>query len=322
MAGSMRPKVYIDGHVGTTGLRIRDWMAQRSDVELLTLPDALRKDAGARRDRILAADVAILCLPDDAAREAAQWSAGGTTRLIDASTAHRVADGWVYGLPELARGQRDAIRAARYVANPGCYSSAFILLLRPLIDAGVLVPTVPITCHALSGYSGGGRAMIEKWEDPAGGLRALVYEAPYALDRVHKHVPEMVQYTGLRREPYFEPAVGPFRCGMRVQIPLPADVLRPGSSGHHVWDVLHERYNGEPFVRVIPLAERLNADERSFDPQACNDTNRIELHVLPHPSGHILLMAILDNLGKGASGVAIQSLNLMLGFAETTGLSG
>lgn len=322
MPGSMRPKVYIDGHVGTTGLRIREWMARRTDVELLTLPDALRKDDRARRERILAADLAILCLPDDASREAAQWAAGGATRLIDASTAHRVADGWVYGLPELAAGQPAAIRGARYVANPGCYSSAFILLLRPLIDAGILIPPVPITCHALSGYSGGGRAMIEKWEDPAGGLRALVYEAPYALDRVHKHIPEMVQYTGLQREPYFEPAVGPFRCGMRVQIPLPADVLRPGRSGRHVWEVLHERYKDEPFVRVIPLAEPLNGDERSFDPQACNDTNRMELRVLPHPSGHVLLMAILDNLGKGAAGVAIQSLNLMLGFAETTGLSG
>ena len=316
----MKPRLYIDGHVGTTGLRIREWMAQRTDVELLTLPEELRKDTGARRDRTLAADLVVLCLPDDAAREAAQWAAEGATRIIDASTAHRVATDWVYGLPELAPGQREAIRQARRVANPGCYSSAFILLLRPLIDAGVVAATAPITCHALSGYSGGGRAMIEKWEDPAGGLRTLVYEAPYALDRVHKHIPEIVRYTGLRREPYFEPAVGPFRCGMRVQIPLHADMLQAGSGGQRVWEVLHERYRGEPFVRVIPVAEPLDAHERSFDPLACNDTNRIDLHVLPHPSGHILLMAILDNLGKGASGVAIQCLNLMLGFAETTGL--
>src|SRR5512135_1354830 len=269
----MRPKVYIDGHVGTTGLRIREWMAQRSDVEVLTLPEKQRKDTPARRAHLLASDLTVLCLPDDAAREAAQWAASGTTRLIDASTAHRVTAGWVYGLPELAAEQRDAIRVARFVANPGCYSSAFILLLRPLVDAGVITSTAPITCHALSGYSGGGHTLIEKWEDPAGSLRALVYEAPYALDRVHKHIPEMVQYTGLQREPYFEPAVGPFRCGMRVQIPLHAGVLRAGSSGRHVWDVLQERYRNERFVRVVPFVEQLNAHERSFDPQVCNDTN-------------------------------------------------
>jgi N-acetyl-gamma-glutamyl-phosphate reductase len=316
----MRPRVYIDGHVGTTGLRIREWMARRTDIELLALPDDLRKQSSARRERILAADLAVLCLPDDAARAAVQWAAHSSTRIIDASTAHRVAPDWVYGLPELAPEQRAAIRRARFVANPGCYASAFILLVRPLIDAGLVARTAPLTCHALSGYSGGGRPMIEKWEDPAGGLRALVHEAPYALDRVHKHIPEMVQYTGLERAPYFAPAVGPFRCGMRVQIPLHADVLQPGTDGGHVWDVLHERYRDEPFVRVVATAEGRETHERSFDPQACNDTNRIELHVLPHPSGHILLMAILDNLGKGASGVAIQCLNLMLGFAETTGL--
>ncbi len=316
----MRPRVYIDGHVGTTGLRIHEWLARRTDIELLTVPDELRKQTDARRDRILAADLAVLCLPDDAARTAAQWAAQGATRVIDASTAHRVAADWIYGLPELAPGQREAIRRARFVANPGCYSSAFILLVRPLLDAGVIARVAPLTCHALSGYSGGGRPMIEKWEDPAGGLRVLVYEAPYALDRVHKHIPEMVHYSGLQREPYFEPAVGPFRCGMRVQIPLHADALQPGMAGRHVWEVLHERYRDEPFVHVIAMPDPGSTHERSFDPQVCNDTNRIELHVLPHPSGHILLMAILDNLGKGASGVAIQCLNLMLGFAETMGL--
>ncbi len=316
----MPPKVYIDGHVGTTGLRIRDWLAGRDDVELLTLPEERRKDAAARRDRIWAAAVAVLCLPDDAARAAAEWATDAKTRIIDASTAHRVAAGWVYGLPELAPAQRDAIRQAKFVANPGCYASAFILLVRPLIDAGLLSPVAPLTCHALSGYSGGGRAMIEKWEAPAGGLRSLVYEAPYAFDRVHKHIPEMIQYTGLQREPQFLPAVGPFRCGMRVQIPLHADLLLPGSNGKAVWGALHARYRNEPFVRVIPMSDPLDADERSFDAQACNDTNCIELRVLPHPSGHVLLMATLDNLGKGAAGVAIQSLNLMLGVVETTGL--
>ena len=187
----MPPKVYIDGHVGTTGLRIREWMAGRHDVELLTLPDAQRKSEAARRALLAEADVAVLCLPDDASREAAGWAAHTNTRLIDASTAHRVEDGWVYGLPELQPHQRDAIRHAQYVANPGCYSSAFLLLVRPLLDAGLIEKNTPISIHALSGYSGGGRPLIEKWEDAEPGLGSLVYEAPYALERVHKHVPEM-----------------------------------------------------------------------------------------------------------------------------------
>lgn len=315
----MPAKVYIDGHVGTTGLRIREWLAGRSDLELLTLPEARRKDDAARRQLVRAADVAILCLPDDAARAVAGWVGDVPTRLIDASTAHRVAPDWVYGLPELTTEQRATIRAAKLVSNPGCYSSAVILLLRPLIDAGVLPADASLTCHALSGYSGGGRQLIEKWEDPQGGLLSLVYEAPYALDRVHKHIPEMLHYAGVRREIYFTPAVGPFRCGMRVQIPIHIDMLTPGRSATQVWEVLDARYRNEPFVRVLPLSGPV-ADERSFDPQACNDTNRIDLQVLPHPSGHVLLMARLDNLGKGASGVAIQNLNLMLGLDETAGL--
>jgi N-acetyl-gamma-glutamyl-phosphate reductase len=298
-------------------LRIRQWLAGRDDLELQTLPEEHRKDERARREMVQGADVAVLCLPDDSAREAASWAAGTSARLLDASTAHRVADGWVYGLPELVAEQRSAIRAAARVANPGCYASAFVLLVRPLIDAGMLSRDAPLTCHALSGYSGGGRQLIERWESAVTGLLSLVYEAPYALDRVHKHVPEMVRYGGLQREPYFEPAVGPFRCGMRVQIPLHADALA-GVHGEGVWEVLRTRYDGEPFVRVSP--RRGDADERRFDPQACNDTNRMEIDVVPHPSGHVLLVARLDNLGKGASGVAIQNLNLMLGIEETTGL--
>ncbi len=317
----MKPKLYIDGHVGTTGLRIREWMAARQDVELLTLPEAQRKDTGARREHVRAADIAILCLPDSAAAEAVEWAADARTRIIDASSAHRVSPGWVYGLPELAPGQREAIRNAKLVSNPGCYPSGFILLVRPLIDAGLLSAEVPLMIHALSGYSGGGRQLIEKWEDPQDNLLALPYEAPYALDRLHKHVPEMIEYAGLRREPYFEPAVGPFRCGMRVQVPLHTCLLRPGTRAQNVWTALNERYRDEPFIKVQPFKEKLDTLERSYDPRACNDTNRMELHVLPHPSGHVLLMAILDNLGKGASGVAIQSLNLMLGLGETAGLN-
>jgi N-acetyl-gamma-glutamyl-phosphate reductase len=309
----MRPRVFIDGSVGTTGLRIRELLAARSDLEVATLSEEARKDSAARRDALRAADFAILCLPDDAAREAATWAADAATRVIDASTAHRVAEGWVYGLPELAPGQREAIAAAKYVANPGCWPTGFLLLVRPLLDAGLVARDAPLTVHGLSGYSGGGRPLIEKWEDPARGLLSLPYEAPYSLAARHKHVPEMMRWSGLEREPMFVPAVGPFRCGMRIEIPLPAALLRPGADGKAVWEALRARYESEANVRVLPIADAATLDERSFDPQACNGTDRIDLHVVPHASGHVLLVAILDNLGKGAAGAAVQNLDLMLG---------
>ena len=316
----MPPRVFIDGHMGTTGLRIRDWLARRDDLDVVELPESQRKVASARRDALAAADLAVLCLPDDAAREAVALAEGTRVRILDASAAHRVSKGWVFGLPELAPEQRGLIANATRVSNPGCYSSAVIVLLRPLVDAGLVPRDAPIAIHALSGYSGGGREMISKWEDPSGGMLTQVFEAPYALDRVHKHAPEMTRWSGLTHEPQFTPAVGPFRCGMRVQVPIPASLLPRGASGKSIWEALDARYRGEAFVRVLPIVEPLGGDERSFDPRACNDTNRIELRVLPHPSGHVLLMAVLDNLGKGASGVAIQNLNLMLGLPEARGL--
>jgi N-acetyl-gamma-glutamyl-phosphate reductase len=315
----MRPRIFIDGHVGTTGLRIREWLADRTDLELVTLPEAERKEAPARRDAIRSADVAVLCLSDDLAREVAGWELG-RARLLDASTAHRVADGWIYGMPELAPGQRAAIAAAPRVSNPGCYPTGVVLLLRPLVDASLVAPDAPIAIHALSGYSGGGKPLIEKWEDPASGLLSLTYEAPYALERVHKHLPEMQRGSGLAHEPVFVPAVGPFLCGMRIEIPLHAELLGRGVTAKAIWEALAARYAGEPFVRLAPYAEPVAIDDRSLDPMAANDTNRIDLHVLPHPSGHVLLVAILDNLGKGAAGTAIQNLNLMLGLDERQGL--
>ena len=313
-------KVYIDGQAGTTGLRIREWLAPRADIELLTLPDEQRKDTAARRDILLSADFAILCLPDDAAREVAQWTAGQTTRIIDASTAHRIDHDWTFGLPELQPEHRGAIRSAQRVSNPGCYSSAVILLLRPLIDAGLLPVDTALTIHGLSGYSGGGRGMIERWENPAASLDGLPFEAPYALGQVHKHVPEMMKYARLITEPHFVPAVGPFRCGMRVQVPLNAKILANGTTGDQIRAVLHERYHTEPFVDLGEPVDGTRTDERSFDPQMCNGTNRIAIRVVPHPSGHVLLVAMLDNLGKGACGMAIQSLNLMLGESDTHSL--
>jgi N-acetyl-gamma-glutamyl-phosphate reductase len=316
----MTPRVFIDGHMGTTGLRIRDWLAGREDLEVFELPEAKRKDAAARREALASADLAVLCLPDDAAREAVALAQGTRARILDASSAHRVSPGWVFGLPELAPEQRGLIAGAQRVSNTGCWSTATILLLRPLVDAGLVPSDAPIALHGLSGYSGGGRELIAKWEDPAGGLLTHVYEAPYALDRVHKHIPEITRWSGLAYEPAFVPSVGPFRCGMRLELPLHAGVLARGVSGKAVWEALDARYRGEAFVRVLPIVEPLGSDERSFDPRACNDTNRIELRVLPHPSGHVLLMAVLDNLGKGAAGVAIQNLNLMLGLPEARGL--
>lgn len=314
----MMPKVYIDGHVGTTGLRIRDWMAGRSDVELITVPEDERKSPEARREFILASDLTVLCLPDDAAREAVAWLESGGPKIIDASTAHRVADGWVYGLPELAPGQREAIRSAQRVSNPGCYATAAILSLRPLIERDLIPKDAPLSIHALSGYSGGGRALIEKWEQ--GDLLSLPYEAPYALGAVHKHVPEMRRYAHLAAEPQFVPAVGPFRCGMRVEVPLHSSVLGKRTPAQ-LWDALRDHYEHERFVRVLPLTDAKAIDEHALDPRACNDTNVIELQVLAHPSRHALLVAVLDNLGKGAAGAAIQNLNLMLGLDESAGLA-
>ena len=198
-----------------------------------------------------ATDLTVLCLPDDAAREAAQWAAECGARLIDTSTAHRVADGWTYGLPELDATRREAIQEARFVANPGCYPSAFILLTRPLVDEGLLPHDAPVSIHALSGYSGGGRGLIEKWESPDQDLGSLPYEAPYALGARHKHVPEMLAYSGLTVEPQFVPAVGPFRCGMRVEVPIHLGMVPMGGTGTAMLDCLRERYDGEPFVRVV-----------------------------------------------------------------------
>jgi len=316
-----KPRIFIDGQAGTIGLRIRALLAERADLAIVEIDPSRRKDSAERARLLNDADISVLCLPDDAAREAVALLDNPDARVIDGSTAHRVSDGWVYGLPELGNGQREALRSARRVSNPGCYPTGVALLVRPLIDAGLLPARTPLAIHALSGYSGGGNAMIERWENPAHGLLGLPFEAPYALDRKHKHVPEMVRYGGLGLEPQFVPAVGPFRCGMRVEIPVPCGTLPASTTAAALHDALRARYADERFVVVHPLGELGSGDERSFDPESCNGTNRVELRVLPHPSGHVLLLAILDNLGKGASGAAVQSLNLMLGLPEDRGLA-
>ncbi|MGH8596452.1 MAG: N-acetyl-gamma-glutamyl-phosphate reductase [Gammaproteobacteria bacterium] len=316
----MRAKIYIDGQAGTTALRIRDWLAGRNDLEVVTLPEELRKDATARKRALQDASIVLLCLPDDAAKDVAAWLADSPVRILDASTAHRVTDGWVYGLPEIIPGQRERISKAKRVANPGCYAAAVILLTRPLIDARLLTPDTPLAIHALSGYSGGGRSLIERWENPQQKLIKLPHEAPYSIGKLHKHIPEIIRHGGLSIEPQFLPNVGPFRCGMRVEIMIPAKSLPTSSNGEAMWEALAGRYDKEVFIDVEPMTDASESDETSFDPQEFNDTNRISLRVLPHQSGHVILMARLDNLGKGAAGVAIQNLNLMLGVAEDTGL--
>jgi N-acetyl-gamma-glutamyl-phosphate reductase len=315
----MTARVFIDGQHGTTGLRIHELLQGRKDLQLLEVQPERRKDLAARLDLARKADVSILCLPDDAAREVVAALGDGSARVIDASTAHRVAPDFVYGLPELAPEQRQAIAGARYVSNPGCYPTCVALLVRPLIDAGALRSDVALSIHALSGYTGGGKPMIERWEDPSTALKALPYEAPYALDRAHKHLPEMTRYGRLELEPQFVPAVGAFRCGMRVQIPLHREQLAQ-SDARTLHETLAARYADERFVRVEPFSPEHVADERSLDPTSCNGKNRVRFWVIAHPAGHALLVSVLDNLGKGASGAAVQNLNLMLGMPEATGL--
>lgn len=317
----MATKVFIDGHAGTIGLRIRELLSGRTDLSFLEPEESRRKDPAARRELINACDVAILCLPDEASIEAVSWIENPNVRVIDGSTAFRVNDAWAYGLPELAPEQRTAIRTAKRVSNPGCWPTCVSLLTRPLVDAGLLSSDVALSIHGVSGYSGAGKAGIEKWESAESGLVNLPFEAPYALDKTHKHVPEMKRYGRLNVEPYFRPAVGPFRCGMRIEIPLHATQLAKGENGESIFAAYTKRYTGERFIRVVPVSESSPAHEKTFDPTVCNGTNRVELRVVPNPGGHVLLVAILDNLGKGASGAAVQSLNLMLGLPEDTGLS-
>jgi N-acetyl-gamma-glutamyl-phosphate reductase len=313
----MATKVFVDGQEGTTGLRIHEVLAPRRDIVVLRIDPALRKD-GAERARLLnTADVAFLCLPDAAARESAALVTNPATCVIDASTAHRTAPGWVFGLPELAPAQRGALRAAKRIANPGCHASAFILLLRPLVDAGLVPAALALSATSITGYSGGGKGMIAQYE--AGGDARLASPRPYALTLAHKHLPEMMAHTGLSTRPVFVPIVGNFYKGLAVTVPLHLPQLAPGCTGRTLHQALAERYANEPFVRVMPLSDPDTLEAGFFDVQACNDTNRADLFVFAG-DGQALLMARLDNLGKGASGAAVQAMNVHLGCDEGLGL--
>ena len=310
-------RAFVDGQEGTTGLRIHEYLAQRDDIEVLRIDADKRKD-GAERARLLnAADVAFLCLPDGAAREAAALVTNPKTCLIDASTAHRTAPGWAFGLPELAPSQRDLISASKRISNPGCHASAFILLLRPLVDAGLVPAGLPISASSITGYSGGGKKMIEQYE--AGADPRLDSPRPYALSLAHKHVAEMTAHTGLATRPIFMPIVGKFYKGLSVSVPLHLSELKRGSTPEAVQAAFEQRYAGERFIRVMPLRDMRALDDGFFDVQACNDTNRVDVFVFANDA-QLILMARLDNLGKGASGAAVQSMNVHLGLDEGKGL--
>jgi N-acetyl-gamma-glutamyl-phosphate reductase len=322
----MKHRVFVDGQEGTTGLRIHEYLAQRDDIEVLRIDPELRKDAAERARLLNAADVAFLCLPDAASREAAALVTNPHTCLIDASTAHRTAPGWAFGLPELAPEQRAAIRASKRIANPGCHASAFILLLRPLVDAGLIPSTAPVTATSITGYSGGGKSMIRDYEAAlgSGGVSPapdapLAAPRPYALALSHKHLPEMKTHTGLASPPVFMPVVGPFYKGLTVSVPLHLSQLGGAAGAAELLAALQQRYAGERFIRVMPLRDEATIASGFFDVQGCNDTNRVDLFVFASDT-QVLLMARLDNLGKGASGAAVQAMNVHLGVDEGLGL--
>ncbi|SRR5579883_251039 len=321
-----KPKIFIDGESGTTGLQIYSRLSQRDDIELVSIEQSKRRDSTAREQLINAVDVAILCLPDDAAREAVSFVRNPKVKILDASTAHRTALGWVYGFPELNSGQREKIANAQFVSVPGCYPTGFLSCIRPLIAKGILPQNFPITINAVSGYSGGGKSLIQEYQtfhQQLPGATSLYPYGIYGLQFGHKHVKEMHQHSGLASPPLFVPAVGDFEQGMLVQVPLPLWILDNPPSGEVIHQAIASYYQGEQFVEVMPFQEySLLRDGKFLDAMATNGTNLVQVFVFANDiTKEALLVARLDNLGKGASGAAVQNLNIMLGFSEDLGLT-
>jgi N-acetyl-gamma-glutamyl-phosphate reductase len=322
----MAHQVFIDGEAGTTGLQIRERLAARSDIELILLGEARRKDLSAREEALNAADAVILCLPDEAAKEAVALVRNPKVKVIDASSAHRVAEGWTYGFPELRAGQREAIAKATRISNPGCYPTGFLGLMAPLVRAGLVAREFPVTVNAVSGYSGGGKGLIAEFEDKG----ATDAARPYGYTLKHKHVPEMTRYAGLAHAPLFAPMVGRYAQGMLVEVPLQLWALPGAAKVAALREALQNAYAGEQFVSVANEAETLRLQSAragaaghvpELDPEALNGTNRLQLYVFGDDAGQqARLVAVLDNLGKGASGAAVQNLNLALGLDEAAGL--
>ena len=304
-------KVFIDGREGTTGLQIDERLKKRNDIQLIRLPEEQRKDLSARKDAINASDVTFLCLPDAAAKEAVSLVENAGTIIIDASTAHRTAEGWAYGFAELSKAHRQAIATGKRIANPGCYASGFIALVYPLVEAGVLPRDYPIVCHAVSGYSGGGKKTIAQYEDDH---RDVLLDTPrlYALGLEHKHLPEMVKVCSLVKTPVFNPYICDYYSGMSVSVPLFCDHLKAGTTKETIEKIFSEHYAGSNFIKLQKEAGFLGAN-------ALVGTN--EMHLYVNGNGErILVTATLDNLGKGASGAAIQNMNIALGLDERLGL--
>lgn len=319
-------RVFIDGQAGTTGLQIHERLTARDDIELLEIAPEDRKSPSAKQAIIDEADVVMLCLPDEAAIDTVSLNSNSHVRFIDASTAHRTHPDWAYGFAELTEGQREKIASSRSVSNPGCYPTGFLAAVRPLTDAKLLKPDALISISAVSGYSGGGRQMIEQYEArSAMHPDNLWYVRPYALPMKHKHIPEMKHYAGLEHEPAFMPSVGHFQKGMLVSVPVFKEQLSGNAGPESIHELLSARYDNEPCINVMPLDadNRLEVgylDQGFLDPQRANGTNRIDLFVFGH-ADQILLVARLDNLGKGASGAAVQNMNLMLQLPELEGLN-
>lgn len=311
----MSYQVFVDGQEGTTGLQINEYLAKRADVTLLKIDSDKRKDLAERKRLINASDVTFLCLPDDAAKESVSLVDNPNTCVIDASTAHRVNPDWVFGLPELAKDQRDKIRACKRIANPGCHATGFILALKPLVSAGLLPADTQVAANSITGFSGGGKSMIAHYQSP----QRIDAPRPYALALAHKHLPEMCAYSGLTAAPIFQPIVGPFYKGLAVTAFLHPQQFSRSASPAEVQKILADYYAGEPFIRVMPVDLEGNTDGGFFNVEANNDTNRVDLFVFGNDD-RMLLIARLDNLGKGASGAAVQAMNVHLGVEESLGL--